>query len=195
MEGVGEELDLAGIPHVGGVHHAHRHVELGPGKAVKVDPAIGAVVVGMDLHINYYKIQYAQLCLNGNPNCVFVATNMDRLKHLTDAQEWASNAAIVGAIRGCTDREPVVVGKPSPLLIEYLTEKHQLRRERVCMVGDRLDTDILFGRDNGLRTVLTLSGVTTLTHLHHPTNGIHPQFIVDSVADLLPLEPSHVTGL
>lgn len=186
MEGLEEELALAGIPYVGATAHANKQVELGPGKKVDIDPSIGAVIVGMDLHINYYKIQYAQLCLNGNPQCQFIATNLDRLKHLTDAQEWASNAAIVGAIRGCTGRKPILVGKPAGLMIDYLMGKYQLQRHRVCMVGDRLDTDVLFGRDHGLRTVLTLSGVTTKEVLHDSNNTIHPQYIINSVADFLP---------
>lgn len=28
-------------------------------------------------------------------------------------------------------------------------------------MGDRLDTDVLFGKDNGLKSLLVLSGVTT----------------------------------
>lgn len=36
--------------------------------------------------INYYKIQYAQLCINENPGCEFIATNLDAVTHLTDAQ-------------------------------------------------------------------------------------------------------------
>ena len=48
-------------------------------------PAV-AVVVGFDRMINYYKIQYAQLCINENPGCEFIATNLDAVTHLTDAQ-------------------------------------------------------------------------------------------------------------
>lgn len=29
-------------------------------------------------------------------------------------------------------------------------------RSRICMVGDRLDTDVLFGTTNGLMSILTL---------------------------------------
>ncbi len=32
---------------------------------------------------------------------------------------------------------------------------------RMGQVGDRLDTDVLFGNDNGCKSCLTLSGVTT----------------------------------
>jgi hypothetical protein len=50
---------------------------------------VGAVVVGFDRDINYYKIQYATLCIRENPGCMFIATNRDAVTHLTDAQEWA----------------------------------------------------------------------------------------------------------
>ena len=54
---------------------------------------------------------------------------------------------MVGAIKGCTGVQPTVVGKPSLLMIDYLCDKLGLDRGRICMVGDRLDTDILFGTD------------------------------------------------
>lgn len=51
------------------------------------------------------------------------------------------------------------------------------------MVGDRLDTDIVFGTDNGLQTVLTLSGVTSESKLLSDANKIRPEYYVDSIAD------------
>lgn len=63
---------------------------------------VGAVVVGFDRHINYYKIQFATLCISENPGCLFIATNLDAKTHLTDAQEWAGNGSIVGAVQGMT---------------------------------------------------------------------------------------------
>ena len=39
----------------------------------------------------------------------------------------------------------------------FMCVRAQVERARICMVGDRLDTDVLFGTDNGLSTVLTLS--------------------------------------
>lgn len=48
-------------------------------------------------NINYYKIQYATLCIRENPGCLFIATNRDAVTHLTDAQEWAGNGSMVRA--------------------------------------------------------------------------------------------------
>lgn len=90
---------------------------------------------------------------------------------------------MVGAIKGCTGQEPTVVGKPSPLMIDYLANKLSLDKSRICMVGDRLDTDVLFGTDNGLKTVLVLSGVTTEEKLLSQENTITPDFYADTIND------------
>lgn len=169
---------------MGGTADAHKKVDSSPQGKVLHDADVGAVIVGLDTNINYYKIQYAQLCLNLNESCLFLATNTDAVMHLTDQQEWAGSGAMVGAIRGCTGREPIVVGKPSPLMIDYIVNKHGLDRGRICMVGDRLDTDILFGLNNGLQTVLALSGVTTKSSLLAADNEIVPDHFVDTIADL-----------
>eukprot|EP00596_Hydrurales_sp_CCMP1899_P004249 CAMPEP_0119041348 /NCGR_PEP_ID=MMETSP1177-20130426/11574_1 /TAXON_ID=2985 /ORGANISM="Ochromonas sp, Strain CCMP1899" /LENGTH=239 /DNA_ID=CAMNT_0007007325 /DNA_START=111 /DNA_END=827 /DNA_ORIENTATION=- len=88
QEGIGEELDLLNIPHIGGPADNEKVIKLGPGVKVEHDHDVGAVIVGFDQGINYYKIQYAQLCVNENPGCKFIATNLDAVTHLTDEQEW-----------------------------------------------------------------------------------------------------------
>jgi 4-nitrophenyl phosphatase/phosphoglycolate phosphatase len=187
--GICEELDLIGVPHLGGPADVGKAPDMGPGGRLEIDHDVKAVIVGFDRHINYYKIQYAQLCINEN-GAEFIATNLDAVTHLTDAQEWAGNGSMVGAIRGCTGREPTVVGKPSPLMIDYLESKYSIDRSRICMVGDRLDTDVLFGTDNGLRSVLVLSGVTSETKLLSPENTITPDYYADTINDFFAPVPS-----
>lgn len=183
QEGIGQELDLLDIPYIGGPNDSDKVVKLGPGVKVDHDTDVGAVIVGFDSQVNYYKIQYAQLCINENPGCKFIATNLDAVTHLTAEQEWAGNGAMVGAIKGCTGKTPIVVGKPSSLMVDYIVDKYGYDRSRICMVGDRLDTDIVFGLDNGMKTILTLSGVTTQDKLLSDDNKIKPDYYVDSIQD------------
>ena len=63
-----------------------------------------------------------------------------------------------GHVAGSTKREPTVVGKPAEFMLANIASKFGLRRDQICMVGDRLDTDILFGQHGGLTTMLVLSG-------------------------------------
>jgi 4-nitrophenyl phosphatase/phosphoglycolate phosphatase len=92
---------------------------------------------------------------------------------------------MVGAVIGCTGKQPILVGKPDPLLLDYIIGKYGVQRERMCMVGDRLDTDVLFGSRAGVRTVLTLSGCTDLADVTDPLNSIVPDYIVRTIADLI----------
>ena len=184
--GIGEELDMVGIHHIGGPADAGKTVELAPGVRVHHDSDVAAVVVGFDRHFNYYKIQTAQLCINENPGCQFIATNTDAVTHLTDAQEWAGNGSMVSCIKGCTNLEPVVVGKPSGFMLDNIASKFGINKSKILMVGDRLDTDILFGQNNGANTMLVFSGVTTRETLEN--SQVNPDHLIPSIADLLTLK-------
>ncbi|KAF3773904.1 Phosphoglycolate phosphatase 1B [Nymphaea thermarum] len=160
-EGICEELELIGLTCLGGPEDGKKMIDLKPDLFVEHDKSVGAVVVGLDQYINYYKIHYATLCVRENPGCLFIATNQDASGHMTDSQEWPGAGSMVGAIRGSTQKEPIVVGKPSQLMMKLLLERFQTDASKMCMVGDRLDTDILFGLHGGCKTLLVLSGEET----------------------------------
>lgn len=184
--GIMEELELAGIPHFGGPEDASAKITLGKGVKMPHDEDVSAVIVGFDREINYYKIQYATLCIRENENCEFIATNRDAVTHLTDAQEWAGNGSMVGAIAGSAAREPTTVGKPSTFMLDDIADQFKIDKSEICMVGDRLDTDIMFGQNGGLKTMLVLSGVTREETLLSEENQIHPDLYTSKLADLLP---------
>ncbi|PHT54490.1 Phosphoglycolate phosphatase 2 [Capsicum baccatum] len=102
---------------------------------------------------------YATLCIRENPGCLFIATNRDAVGHLTDLQEWPGAGCMVAAVCGTTQKEPITVGKPSTFLMDFLLQKYKITTSRMCMVGDRLDTDILFGQNAGCRTLLVFSDI------------------------------------
>nr|KJB19192.1 hypothetical protein B456_003G088000 [Gossypium raimondii] len=193
-DGILKELELAGFQYLGGPEDGGKKIELKPGFLMEHDKDVGAVVVGFDRYFNYYKVQYGTLCIRENPGCLFIATNRDAVTHLTDAQEWAGQylisggGSMVGAICGSTQREPLVVGKPSTFMMDYLANKFGILKSQICMVGDRLDTDILFGQNGGCKTLLVLSGVTSLSMLQSPSNSIQPDFYTNKISDFLSIK-------
>ncbi|GKV45584.1 hypothetical protein SLEP1_g52650 [Rubroshorea leprosula] len=191
-DGILKELELAGFQYIGGPEDGGKKIELKPGFLMEHDKDVGAVVVGFDRYFNYYKVQYGTLCIRENPGCLFIATNRDAVTHLTDAQEWAGGGSMVGAFCGSTQREPHVVGKPSTFMMDYLANKFGILKSQICMVGDRLDTDILFGQNGGCRTLLVLSGVTSLSMLQSPNNSIQPDFYTNKISDFLSLKAAAV---
>ena len=46
-------------------------------------------------------------------------------------------------------------------LAEVLSQEYDLNLSRTLLVGDRLDTNIKFGKDNGIKTALVFTGYTT----------------------------------
>lgn len=71
--------------------------------------------------------------------------------------------------------------------MEAIEGKYKLEsKERVCMVGDRLDTDIKFGIDGGLGgTLCVLSGVCKKEQFLGEGKEIIPTAYVDQLGDLM----------
>ncbi len=57
--------------------------------------------------------------------------------------------------------EPIVVGKPEPIMIEQSLRMLGARPEETAILGDRLDTDILGGHRAGILTIMLLTGIST----------------------------------
>ena len=51
-------------------------------------------------------------------------------------------------------------------MLANIADAFGMERKQICMVGDRLDTDILFGQDGGLSTMLVLSGLFDDAHMY-----------------------------
>lgn len=58
-------------------------------------------------------------------------------------------------------RPDLIIGKPFTAMGDALAAKFNAQREGVCMVGDRMYTDIRFAKNNGFSSILVLSGETT----------------------------------
>ncbi|KEP62347.1 UNVERIFIED_CONTAM: HAD hydrolase, family IIA protein [Hammondia hammondi] len=179
-QGLLEELHNHGFKTIGGPADGEIRLDFQKNKDLAVDfrRDVGTVVVGLDRSFNYYKLQYAQLCINCN-DAFFLGTNRDALGNFTPSQVWAGAGTMVQAVEAATGKKAEVAGKPSNILREYLLT-HVLGStplNRVCLVGDRLDTDICFAQRLGVRSVLALTGVTDaallLRHIQMRQQAMH----------------------
>ena len=125
-----------------------------------MDEDIGAVVMGFDSEFNYLKLALTGLLLT-RPECMFLAANGD-IYDLIDGVKHPETGTFVAAIQDFVGRAPdIIVGKPNPLMFSILKkERPEIEARRTCMVGDRLDTDMAFARNSGIKKMLTFSGVT-----------------------------------
>ncbi|XP_044736875.1 uncharacterized protein LOC123298845 [Chrysoperla carnea] len=129
----------------------------------KRDPDVGAVLVGFDPYFSFDKVLHAASYLI-DPNILFLATNTDE-RFPTTKPDIAipGTGVMVKAVETCTGRKPdIIFGKPSEYVCKYIQKQHRFDPKRALMIGDRANTDILFGKQCGMATLLVLSGITTL---------------------------------
>lgn len=160
--------------------------------AVPLEPGVRAVVVGFDPHFSYMKLTKAVRYLQ-QPDCLLVGTNMDNRLPLENGRFIAGTGCLVRAVEMATQRQADIIGKPSRFIFDCVSQEYGINPERTVMVGDRLDTDILLGATCSLKTILTLTGVSTLedVKINQESDCMYkkkmvPDFYVDSIADLLP---------
>jgi 4-nitrophenyl phosphatase len=137
------------------------------------------VVVGIDRDITYAKLREATLLIrSGVP---FIATNPDRTLPLPEGQV-PGTGTIVAAIATATDREPLVIGKPEPLLMEQAMARMGAIPQTTAAVGDRPETDILSAQRAGILSILTLSGATDVARL--ATFDVQPDIVIKDIEAL-----------
>lgn len=137
------------------------------------------MVCGLDTQINYTKLSKAFQYLIKNPGCHFIATNEDST-YPSSAGLLPGAGAISAPLRYALGRSPVCTGKPASTMLDcvkakfvssaLLSNRQKLNRivrvhfdpQRTIMVGDRLNTDILFGKNGGLATLLVLTGLSLM---------------------------------
>jgi 4-nitrophenyl phosphatase len=123
---------------------------------------IHAVVVGIDRNISYEKLKNASLLIRkGIP---FFGTNPDKTFPTPDGLVPGAGS-ILAAITAATEVNPIVFGKPSPVMIRMAREILGVEPFETLVVGDRIETDIASGQADGCKTALVLSGVSTTKDL------------------------------
>mmetsp|Transcript_17227 Transcript_17227/g.29770 ORF Transcript_17227/g.29770 Transcript_17227/m.29770 type:complete len:379 (+) Transcript_17227:57-1193(+) len=146
---------------------------------------VRAVVVGLDRNFTYLKLAHALRFLQ-DPSCFFVATNDDASLPSDHDLLLPGAGSIVAAVSTCSGRKPVVLGKPHSTLMDLIKDEVHINPARSIMFGDRIDTDIAFGKRAGLATALVLSGVAGLGQLEEAADaGVRPDYVLKYFGDLL----------
>jgi 4-nitrophenyl phosphatase len=141
---------------------------------------VSYVVVGMDRQLTWEKLRIATLAIRSG--AIFIGTNPDTTLP-TEEGLVPGNGAGLAAVEAATSVSPMIIGKPQPTLLSLAMEKMGVTTEGTAMVGDRLETDILGGKNAGVTTILVLSGISSREELE--ASPYQPDFVFDDVGDFL----------
>lgn len=145
------------------------------------DPDIA--VLGFDTTLTYDRLyQFCKFIKKGIP---YIATHPD-FNCPAEECPMPDVGAFIEAIRLTTDRVPeYIMGKPHTIAGERISKRYNLPPSQIAMVGDRLYTDIAFGKNCGFVSVLVLSGETTKEMAEK--SDIIPDVMLNKVKDIIPL--------
>jgi len=112
-----------------------------------------------------------------------IATNPDRTCPV-EGGEIPDCAGMIAAVEAVTDTKvELIVGKPSPIILEVALRALGCAASESVIVGDRVETDMVMGKRLGLATILVLSGVT---HADDPRiAALAPDHVLRSVRELI----------
>lgn len=148
---------------------------------VEENPEI--VLMGFDRELNYKKLEIACEALDNG--AIYLATNCDWVCPIANGRYIPDCGSMCEMIEHATKRKPLFIGKPSPHMIDVLSHELNISKNKICMIGDRVYTDIAAGYNAGALTICVLSGESTMQTIND--SDIKPDIIVDSVKDLIDL--------
>ena len=195
-QGIVDELNEMYIEVDPGVFNAVQCTET-DWEELDIDPDCAAVIVGQDTSFTYAKLAYASLAIQRGAK--FVATNPDAGDAIGPGLMPGAGAIVAAVEKACGVAPEIYAGKPSAFLLELL-KGNRVDMTRTLVVGDRLDTDIAFGRAGGAgATVLTLTGVCGLEDvdaaMEDSEGGVIPDHIVQSLPHMLGLNPEDAAAI
>lgn len=159
-----------------GIHHALLH----DGAFTLDDQRADFVVVGLDRAFTYEKLSRALTLIHAGAR--FIATNGDTTYPLEVGLQPGAGS-IVAAVQACAGVEPVVIGKPGPILLDMALDMMQTRRAETVVLGDRLDTDIAGAAAAGMDSIMVLTGISTRADIAGAS--VKPTFVFDDLPALM----------
>lgn len=138
------------------------------------------VLLTFDKELTYEKLVNAnRLIVKG---ALYISTHPDATCPAKDV--FIPDAgSFISLLKTSSGREPdIIIGKPMAVMADMLSQKLGVEKSKITMIGDRLHTDIAFGKNNGLNTALVLSGETTLEYAK--THPVKPDIIIEDINQL-----------
>ncbi|CAB50511.1 HAD-IIA family hydrolase [Pyrococcus abyssi] len=138
---------------------------------------IDYVVVGLDPELTYEKLKYATLAIRNG--ALFIGTNPDTT-FPGEEGIYPGAGSIIAALKASTEKEPIIIGKPNRPMYEVIKERCP---GEMWMVGDRLDTDIIFAKRFGMKAIMVLTGVHSLEDIKRL--NIQPDLVLQDISHLV----------
>lgn len=115
------------------------------------------VIVGFDVNLTYQKLMRNINHINNGVK--FLLTHTDPLCPYKKGKEIPDAGLIITLITQAVRRQPdYTFGKPFRSTIEYIVKKYRVKRNKMLVIGDRINTDIKMADENGINSIWIMNG-------------------------------------
>lgn len=161
---------------------AYLKQHLPKGRLLEADPSfqLPIVIASFDTTLVYEKLRVACHLLDAGAE--FLSTHPDRTCPMEEGF-IPDSGAICDLLTSATGKTPRYFGKPHMDVLRMVQAHTGVSLEDMVVVGDRLYTDIALGAQNGVTSVLVLSGETTREDLEN--SSVQPDLVVENIGALL----------
>ena len=143
---------------------------------------VECIVMGFDTELTFQKLHDVSYLLLTRPELPYIATNPD-LVCPTEFGSVPDCGSVCIGIKNATGKEPIVIGKPSPLMPQLAMDKLGYTKEQTAVIGDRIYTDVKSGLNAGCTGILVLSGESTLQTLAE--SDVKPNLVLEDAGEIL----------
>ncbi|MDY5589597.1 MAG: HAD hydrolase-like protein [Arcanobacterium sp.] len=152
------------------------------------DPALTDVVlVAHDRDFNFGKLDLAYRAITGPSKAKLISTSMVRAWPAAEGGMEPGTRAIVRAIECAAGAKLYAnIGTPERDFLDCVFNHLEIAPQHTLVVSDSLTTDIRMARSYGVPTALVLTGEGSLTQAELASQKDQPNFVVNSVADIVP---------
>ncbi|KAI9341205.1 HAD-like domain-containing protein [Obelidium mucronatum] len=145
-----------------------------------VDPDY--VVIGSEGPSHSFEAMQKALSLITKGNAKLIGTNHDTDSIGEGGVRVLGPGCFLAALEVASGKKAFTCGKPSSLMMGYAQGYLGLPKEDICIIGDRMDTDILAGTSAQIDPVLVMSGVTNTDNLYR--DAYRPYLVLNGVSEL-----------
>lgn len=151
---------------------------------MELDPTVGAVVVASSEDFSYRDVTIATRFVIEN-DALLLSANKDGSYPYNRKVMISGSYALAKCIGVATQRDPIVLGKPNPIVFETIEGLKGIPKRNIWMIGDRLNTDIKFAKNVGIKSILVLTGVSKAEEVNMYDRHDRPDFICPNLTEAI----------
>ncbi|XP_022916959.1 uncharacterized protein [Onthophagus taurus] len=148
-----------------------------------LDDDVGAVIMDVDVNMNFIKLQRAILHLN-DPQVLYMTAALDDMITIAKNVTLIGPQHFHGIVQKISGRSPLEFGKPGQKMIDYVKNEFKVDPNRTLFIGDTF-SDMSFAHHAGYQKLLVLSGVVNKSDMEScKDDTLTPKYYLESLGEL-----------